>query len=160
MAFDRGLSVLTCLILAFILVLKEPLHRILYPCSCRWISNYHEHETLLQENEEERLSKEEQDMAWEVFRKSLEWEEVQRVTVDESISERKPASMSNLTPPAPETSSVTQPRGILRSHVVIRKCTNLSHKLTLRSQGTKPGCSTVCGECAQEISWENCKVAR
>ncbi|KAH9706871.1 protein CHROMATIN REMODELING 20 [Citrus sinensis] len=125
----------------------------------RWISNYHEHETLLQENEEERLSKEEQDMAWEVFRKSLEWEEVQRVTVDESISERKPASMSNLTP-APETSSVTQPRGILRSHVVIRKCTNLSHKLTLRSQGTKPGCSTVCGECAQEISWENCKVAR
>ncbi|KAH9771399.1 protein CHROMATIN REMODELING 20 [Citrus sinensis] len=126
----------------------------------RWISNYHEHETLLQENEEERLSKEEQDMAWEVFRKSLEWEEVQRVTVDESISERKPASMSNLTPPAPETSSVTQPRGILRSHVVIRKCTNLSHKLTLRSQGTKPGCSTVCGECAQEISWENCKVAR
>lgn len=126
----------------------------------RWISNYHEHETLLQENEEERLSKEEQDMAWEVFRKSLEWEEVQRVTVDESISERKPASMSNLTTPAPETSSVTQPRGILRSHVVIRKCTNLSHKLTLRSQGTKPGCSTVCGECAQEISWENCKVAR
>lgn len=125
----------------------------------RWISNYHEHETLLQENEEERLSKEEQDMAWEVFRKSLEWEEVQRVTVDESISERKAASMSNLTP-APETSNVTQPRGILRSHVVIRKCTNLSHKLTLRSQGTKPGCSTVCGECAQEISWENCKVAR
>lgn len=126
----------------------------------RWISNYHEHETLLQENEEERLSKEEQDMAWEVFRKSLEWEEVQRVTVDESISERKPASTSNVTPPAPETSSVTQPRGIMRSHVVIRKCTNLSHKLTLRSQGTKPGCSTVCGECAQEISWENCKVAR
>jgi hypothetical protein len=29
----------------------------------RWISGYHEHEALLQENEEEKLTKEEQDMA-------------------------------------------------------------------------------------------------
>ena len=132
----------------------------MYPWSCRWISNYHEHETLLQENEEEKLSKEEQDMAWEVFRKTIEWEEVQRVAADESTSERKPAAIPNVAPPAPEKSSVMQPRGIMRSHLVMRKCTNLSHKLTLRSQGTKAGCSTVCGECAQEISWENCKVVR
>lgn len=122
----------------------------------RWVANYHEHETLLQENEEEKLSKEEQDMAWEVFQKSLEWEEVQRGAVDESTSERKPAATSNVVPPTPETSDVTQPRSILRSRV-IRKCTNLSHLLTLRSQGTKFGCSTVCGECAQEIRWEDLK---
>ncbi|XP_044499237.1 protein CHROMATIN REMODELING 20-like isoform X2 [Mangifera indica] len=122
----------------------------------RWIANYHEHETLLQENEEERLSKEEQDLAWEVYWRSLEWEEVQRVPLDESAPERKPAPVSNVGPPKPETSNITaQPRGILRSRVVLRKCTNLSHLLTLRSQGTKAGCSTVCGECAQEIRWED-----
>lgn len=126
------------------------------PCLLRWIANYHEHETLLQENEEERLSKEEQDLAWEVYRRSLEWEEVQRVPLDESAPERKPAATSNMVPPAPKTSdTTTQPRGILRSRVVLRKCTNLSHLLTLRSQGTKAGCSTVCGECAQEIRWED-----
>ncbi|KAJ9542426.1 hypothetical protein OSB04_028932, partial [Centaurea solstitialis] len=42
----------------------------------RWIANYHEHESLLQENEDEKLSKEEQDMAWEVYRRTLEWEEL------------------------------------------------------------------------------------
>ncbi|KAI3725381.1 hypothetical protein L1987_65168 [Smallanthus sonchifolius] len=48
----------------------------------RWIANYHEHESLLQENEDEKLSKEEQDMAWEVYRRTLEWEEVQRNPTD------------------------------------------------------------------------------
>ncbi|KAK9292419.1 hypothetical protein L1049_020389 [Liquidambar formosana] len=119
----------------------------------RWIANYHEHETLLQENEEEKLSKEEQDMAWEVFRKTLEWEEVQRVPLDESALERKPP-VSNMAPLAPDSDSLTQSKGSLRNRSVQRKCTNLSHMLTLRSQGTKVGCSTVCGECAQEISWE------
>ncbi|KAK6288945.1 hypothetical protein POUND7_000486 [Theobroma cacao] len=122
----------------------------------RWIANYHEHETLLQENEDEKLSKEEQDMAWEVYRKTIEWEEVQRVSVDESAAERKPA-VSDVSPPKPEPEPIhlTQPRGIFRSRIVQRKCTNLAHLLTLRSQGTKMGCSTVCGECGQEISWED-----
>ncbi|THG10502.1 hypothetical protein TEA_012530 [Camellia sinensis var. sinensis] len=120
----------------------------------RWIANYHEHETLLQENEEEKLSKEEQDMAWEVYRRSLEWEEVQRVPLDESAFELKPA-VPNIPPPVPDSSKTTQPpKGSLRNRLVQRKCTNLSHLLTLRSQGTKVGCCTVCGECAQEISWE------
>eukprot|EP00257_Ricinus_communis_P017978 XP_015576553.1 protein CHROMATIN REMODELING 20 isoform X1 [Ricinus communis] len=132
----------------------------------RWIANYHEHETLLQENEEEKLTKEEQDMAWEVYRRSLEWEEVQRVSLDESTFERKPP-ISNAVPSAPNTNSKGPPvretsssnvapsKGILRCRMVQRKCTNLSHLLTLRSQGTKVGCTTVCGECAQEISWED-----
>ncbi|XVF30991.1 hypothetical protein REPUB_Repub16aG0106800 [Reevesia pubescens] len=92
----------------------------------------------------------------EVFRKTLEWEEVQRVSLDESAAECKPVVPDAAsTKPEPETIHLTQPKGIFRSHIVQRKCTNLAHLLTLRSQGTKFGCSTVCGECAQEISWED-----
>ncbi|KAK8487918.1 hypothetical protein V6N11_014375 [Hibiscus sabdariffa] len=124
----------------------------------RWIANFHEHETLLQENEDEKLSKEEQDMAWEVFQKTLEWEEVQRVSVDESAAaaDRRPV-VPDVAPPKPKPvmNHLTKPQGIFRSRIVQRKCTNLAHLLTLRSQGTKFGCSTVCGECAQEISWES-----
>ncbi|EXB93143.1 Transcriptional regulator ATRX-like protein [Morus notabilis] len=116
-----------------------------------WIANYHEHETLLQENEEEKLSKEEQDMAWEVYRKTFEWEEVQRVPLSETATEQNQPGSKDA-PEEPDTSSFR--RSNMRNHVVPRKCTNLAHMLTLRSQGTKSGCSTVCGECAQEISWE------
>ncbi|KAF9612317.1 hypothetical protein IFM89_038920 [Coptis chinensis] len=169
----------------------------------RWIANYHEHETLLQENEEEKLSKEEQDMAWENFKRgTIQWEEVQRVSFDNSAQlktatpettfegsalERKPVASVGST--VPESSrgtmqweevqrvsydnSTLEQRKIVanvgytvsesrlaqltsasRNNSAQRKCTNLSHKLTLRSQGTKPGCSTVCGECAQVISLE------
>ncbi|XP_043703389.1 protein CHROMATIN REMODELING 20 isoform X2 [Telopea speciosissima] len=131
--------------------LMESLLSTHYP---RWIVNYHEHETLLQENEEEKLSKEEQDMAWETFRRTIEWEEVQRVSLDESTYERK-LTMAKAGAPAPESIKSSQAMGSSRNRLVQRKCTNLSHLLTLRSQGTKAGCTTVCGECAQEISWEN-----
>lgn len=117
-----------------------------------WIANFHEHETLLQENEEEKLSKEEQDMAWEVYQKTLEWEVVQRVPLSETATVQNQAAASKEVPPEPDMSSHT--RSNIRNRVVLRKCTNLAHMLTLRSQGTKSGCSTVCGECAQEISWE------
>ncbi|KAK7278207.1 hypothetical protein RJT34_23232 [Clitoria ternatea] len=120
----------------------------------RWIANYHEHESLLQENEEEKLSKEEQDMAWEVYRKSLEWEEVQRVPLAESMPDQRP-EIPNVKPRVPENCSILPSK--LSRHFITRKCTNLSHMLTLRSQGTKFGCSTVCGECAQEIRWEDLK---
>ncbi|XP_054817178.1 protein CHROMATIN REMODELING 20 isoform X2 [Prosopis cineraria] len=120
----------------------------------KWIANYHEHETLLQENEEEKLSKEEQDMAWEVYRKTLEWEEVQRVPLGESLPVQKPLE-PNAAPSVSKTRSLSPTK--LRNHFLTRKCTNLSHLLTLRSQGTKFGCSTVCGECAREIRWEDLK---
>lgn len=118
-----------------------------------WIANYHEHESLLQENEEEKLSKEEQDMAWDVYRRTLQWEEVPRVQLDESVVERKQDVPNVSNPPVPDATSKTiQPKGRLSNRAVQRKCTKLAHILTLRSQGTKPGCSTVCGECGQEIS--------
>ena len=95
-------------------------------------------------------------MAWEVYRKTLEWEEVQRVSLDESAAERKTV-IPDVVPPKPEPEMIhlTQSKGIFRSWIVQRKCTNLAHMLTLRSQGTKFGCTTICGECGQEISWED-----
>ncbi|KAL2455094.1 Protein CHROMATIN REMODELING 20 [Abeliophyllum distichum] len=132
----------------------------------RWISNYHEHETLLQENEEEKLSKEEQDMAWEVYQKTLEWEEVRRGLPDECTVEQqqKPVAESafdrkhvpsSVITSAPASDKLTRAMERIQNRRVLRKCTKLSHLLTLRSQGTKMGCSTVCGECAEEVSWED-----
>lgn len=132
----------------------------------RWIANYHEHESLLQENEDEKLSKEEQDMAWEVYRRTLEWEEVQRNPADGSAPGSTPAPIPK--PPVSdpsETKRTTQPepttkklpvltRVSSRNRFVLRKCTSLAHMLTLRSQGVKPGCTTICGECSQEIKWD------
>ncbi|KAE9611986.1 putative DNA helicase chromatin remodeling SNF2 family [Lupinus albus] len=120
----------------------------------RWIANYHEHETLLQENEDEKLSKEEQDMAWEVYRKSLqsEWEEVQRVPLAESVPVQKPEIPK--TEPFVVSDPLTIVKNKLRNRFFTRKCTKLVHILTLRSQSIKRGCCTICGECAQEIRWE------
>lgn len=91
-------------------------------------------------------------MAWEVYRRTFEWEEVQRVPLNESAVEQKPTT-SKVAPKAAQISSLIISKA--RERVVLRKCTNLSHMLTLRSQGTKSGCTTVCGECAQEIRWED-----
>lgn len=129
----------------------------------RWIANYHEHETLLQENEEERLSKEEQEMAWLSFQRSLEWEEVHRVNFDDNNNniERKPcttaAQVSSLDSPVPAPPQQSSKCGSSRSHQPNhqRKCSNLDHLLTLRSKGIKSGSSTGCEKCNQEISWEN-----
>ncbi|KAJ8544120.1 hypothetical protein K7X08_028631 [Anisodus acutangulus] len=79
--------------------------------------------------------------------------ERQHVSITESLPKQKPVVSSATTWP-PEDSNLVFSVGSSRCRLVPRKCTNLSHLLTLRSQGTKWGCSTVCGECAQEISWE------
>ncbi|KAF6144435.1 hypothetical protein GIB67_024662 [Kingdonia uniflora] len=145
----------------------------------RWIKKFHEHEILLQENEDEKLSKEEQDMAWEIFRQTIVWED-KRTPLNETTVTQKPPPVPNanippVPPPVPNVNippvpppvtnaiipqvmpesskSRSQPKGKSWTQPMQRKCTNLSHLLTLRSQGTKPGCSTVCGECGQEISW-------
>ncbi|WOL15570.1 protein CHROMATIN REMODELING 20 isoform X1 [Canna indica] len=126
--------------------LMESLLRRHYP---RWIANYHEHETLLQENEAERLSKEEQDMAWQTYQKSLEWEEVHRIVFDDNDKVlNRDFSAETIASQPPQTKVRNRP-------VNQRKCTNLAHLLTLRSQGIKSGSTTICRECSQVISWEN-----
>jgi transcriptional regulator ATRX len=116
----------------------------------RWIAGYHEHEALLQENEEERLTKEEQDMAlseWEALRKGV----------------HDPERKSNMTAvpadpivvrPVKAASRSGQPQKHKANSNNQKKCNNLSHMLTLRSRGTKAGCTITCNECGQEICWE------
>ncbi|XP_042422292.1 protein CHROMATIN REMODELING 20-like isoform X1 [Zingiber officinale] len=119
----------------------------------RWISNYHEHETLLQENEAERLTKEEQDMAWQIYQRSLEWEEVSRAEIDDTRRVLNKNSLrENTVPQSVPQLAKSSSRSRLTNQ---RKCTNLAHLLTLRCQGIKSGSSTICKECSQEISWEN-----
>ncbi|KAK4436059.1 protein CHROMATIN REMODELING 20 [Sesamum alatum] len=138
-----------------------------------WISNYHEHDTLLQENEDEKLSKEEQDLAWELYLRTLKCEESKRVHPEETIlyqpkisvdasasrQQQRLVAMNVVNqkpvPLLPESDALARASHHHQNHFVQRKCTNLSHLLTLRSQGTKMGCSTICGECAQEIRWED-----
>ncbi|KAL8052253.1 hypothetical protein ABFX02_06G200400 [Erythranthe guttata] len=137
----------------------------------RWISNYHEHETLLQENEEEKLSKEEQDLAWEVYQKTLEWEEIQRVSPDENIPEQHKVHAEESTPvvhvkkPDPPISeapkrdyALERARQRHQYRYGLRTCTKISHLMTLRSQRIQMGGSAVCGECAQPVRWEEIKL--
>ncbi|XP_078427682.1 P-loop containing nucleoside triphosphate hydrolases superfamily protein [Wolffia australiana] len=125
----------------------------------RWIANYHEHETLLQENEDEKLSKEEQDLAWETFQRTMEWEEVQRIIPKEESSYNGHRDHQNPVHSRRQHRDHHRHEDIPQQPKVVtpiqRKCSNLSHLLTLRSQGTKAGSSMMCGECSQEICWEN-----
>ncbi|MED6164725.1 hypothetical protein PIB30_092936 [Stylosanthes scabra] len=126
----------------------------------RWIANYHEHETLLQENEEEKLSKEEKDMAWEVYKKSLEWEEVGRVPVCDLMPDQKGEVAASSKPQQVKDPLIMVSSSRIRNRFNMRKCTNLAHMLTLRSQRIKQGGCTVCGECAQEIRWDDLKITK
>ncbi|XP_020549105.1 protein CHROMATIN REMODELING 20 isoform X3 [Sesamum indicum] len=145
----------------------------------RWISNYHEHETLLQENEDEKLSKEEQDLAWEVYRKTLEWEEVRRVFPDANLFEQQKISVEEhapsqqqrpvVEPVVEQKSDLSTVKAPKQDHALerarqrhrytyrLRDCTNLSHIMTLKSQRVKMGGGAICGECAQLVRWEDIK---
>ncbi|KAL0732506.1 hypothetical protein Bca4012_008715 [Brassica carinata] len=96
-----------------------------------WIFSFHEHETLLKENEEEKLTKKEKDMA------------CQHVPV----VVQKPS-------PSPQTVLPRQLKRFNKSRFVHRNCTRIAHQRTLLSQGIKVGSSTVCGECGLVITWE------
>ncbi|KAL6842436.1 hypothetical protein ACP4OV_027863 [Aristida adscensionis] len=116
----------------------------------RWIAGYHEHEALLQENEEEKLTKEEQDMALS------EWEALRNCVRDPERKSNKIVVPADSNPvQAPKvTSRSRQPQQNKVNSSSQKKCNNLAHLLTLRSQGTKAGCTTTCKDCGQEISWE------
>lgn len=119
---------------------------------------------MLQENEEEKLSKEEQDLAWEVYQKTLVWEEVRRASPDEPIAE--PAVEQNpITEPAVQPKpdpklapkldhALERARQRHQYRYGLRHCTNLAHLLTLSTQGVKAGGHAICGECARVLRWE------
>ncbi|KAL9234971.1 hypothetical protein vseg_009778 [Gypsophila vaccaria] len=129
----------------------------------RWIMNFHEHETLLQENEDEKLTKEEQDLAWEGFRRSMEcrkvpeWEEVRRVPADGTLNSPSTVQLASRVsePVPPKPCNLANIVDKMKYRVQVRKCTGTSHMLVLRSGGIKIGCTTVCGQCGREISWDS-----
>lgn len=110
---------------------------------CSWILSYHEHEALLQENEDEKLSKEEQDLAWEVYEEMIKAKAAQHVSPNKQCVIFQQHSVESLkNDPSTQTAGNTT-------------CTKATHLLTLRSQGIKMGCSTICEECDREISLED-----
>ncbi|GJN20782.1 hypothetical protein PR202_gb08200 [Eleusine coracana subsp. coracana] len=114
----------------------------------RWIAGYHEHEALLQENEEERLTKEEQELALS------EWEALRKAARNPERRSNAVPTDSNLVQPPKVASRSRQQQHTRANSNNQKKCNNLTHLLTLRSNGTKAGCTTTCKECGQEISWE------
>lgn len=110
----------------------------------------------MQENEDEKLSKEEQDLAWEVYTKTLKMED-HRVILQQKIS-ADPSAL-RLQQQGSVVESADDPNPVVLSEETSENdpatratCTKLSHLLTLRSQGIKMGCSTICEECGREVS--------
>lgn len=115
-------------------------------------------------------------MAWELYQRSIEWEEMPRVPLNGSAVEKKQAQHIHFSEVVEQDEAVEdiaihiskssnleqgQVNNLEQGQRVSRNrrsttqtCTNMSHMLTLRSQGTKRGCSTICGGCGQEISWD------
>ncbi|KAL1542519.1 DNA helicase [Salvia divinorum] len=132
----------------------------------RWILSHHEHEALLQENEDEKLSKEEQDSAWEVYKKTLELGATPHVSPSDRSTDQHKVSVDQFTLPSSAVVSAVESMLVVSSVETAEndptardtsrggKCTKVMHQLTLRSQGTKIGCSTICEECGQEVNWE------
>ncbi|KAG2537718.1 hypothetical protein PVAP13_9NG268073 [Panicum virgatum] len=102
----------------------------------RWIAGYHEHEALLQENEEERLTKEEQDMAlleWEVLRNAVRDPDrksnMTKVPIDPNLVRPVKAASRSRQLQQPKLNSNNQ-----------KKCNNLTHLLKeamARKQGAR-----------------------
>lgn len=134
--------------------------------SFRWILSHHEHEALLQENEDEKLSKEEQDLAWEVYKKTLELGAFPHVSPSDRSTDQHKVSVDQFVLHSSSVVSAVESKPVVPSVETAEndpiardtspggKCTKGMHQLTLRSQGTKIGCSTICEECGQEVSWE------
>jgi transcriptional regulator ATRX len=89
-------------------------------------------------------------MAWSSFKQSQQLDAVPRKGAHDP--ERKLAEA--IARPPKVKSRSRQPQQPKSNSNNQKKCTNLTHMLTLRSHGTKAGCTTSCKDCGQDISWE------
>ena len=89
-------------------------------------------------------------MAWSSFKQSQQFDAMPKKGAHDP--ERKPTEIN--VPPPKVTSRSRQPQQPKSNSNNQKKCTNLTHLLTLRSHGTKAGCTTRCNDCGQDISWE------
>jgi hypothetical protein len=96
---------------------------------------YHEHEPLLEDLEDEKLSKEEQAIAWESFQS----EGTDRFVVP-TLSAPIPSDDTTTT-----TSTTPKPQ----------RCKPGDHVRQLVRDSMKPGASMLCKVCGDQISWES-----
>lgn len=107
---------------------------------CRWIVRLHQHETLLVDREDEKLTLEEQALAWEKFRRITENTEVEWVRVNSEGGEA--AHVHN--------SWANSAQGAL-----ISSCSAKFHAELLASSATKNNEYIKCDCCQQSIGWEH-----
>ncbi|CAM6062693.1 unnamed protein product [Sphagnum tenellum] len=109
--------------------------RLLLEYRPRWVVRYHEHEPLLEDLEDEKLSKEEQTIAWESFQS----EGTDRF-VAPTLSAPIPSDDTTIT-----TSTTPKPQ----------RCKPGDHVRQLVRDSMKPGASMLCKVCGDQISWES-----
>ncbi|CAM6012814.1 unnamed protein product [Sphagnum balticum] len=109
--------------------------RLLLEYRPRWVVRYHEHEPLLEDLEDEKLSKEEQTIAWESFQS----EGTDRF-VAPTLSAPIPSDDTTTT-----TSTTPKPQ----------RCKPGDHVRQLVRDSMKPGASMLCKVCGDQISWES-----
>ncbi|CAK9867413.1 unnamed protein product [Sphagnum jensenii] len=109
--------------------------RLLLEYRPRWVVRYHEHEPLLEDLEDEKLSKEEQTIAWESFQS----EGTDRF-VAPTLSALIPSDDTTIT-----TSTTPKPQ----------RCKPGDHVRQLVRDSMKPGASMLCKVCGDQISWES-----
>ncbi|XP_024393599.1 protein CHROMATIN REMODELING 20 isoform X2 [Physcomitrium patens] len=127
----------------------------------QWIGRYHEHEPLLEDLEDEKLSKEEQTMAWESFQ--------HEESVPRSLASSTPSVTSMPFQPtnvastysfsSVQSNPLSQPHLVAQNyvpaHVGSVPCTNKTHAIQLRDEKISLGNSTVCKNCHEKIDWES-----
>lgn len=123
----------------------------------------------MQENEAEKLTKEEQEMAWSNYQRSLEWEEVSRTTVfeDYSTERKQTTSTSTTTVPAAATnnnSSVLAPQSNSHGHHHVktsRANNSQSHQMkttpaTTLNQKSRAATQRKCSNLAHLLMLRSC----
>lgn len=134
----------------------------------RWILRYHEHEPLLEDLEDEKLSKEEQSAAWESFQQEgPEWMApvVPPIAGAPQPSNLPPISSSAApnTPlpvytfPSPAYNISSNPQSSAPAQGKPSRCAPLTHVRQLQAEEIKAGSSTICGICNEIITWETLK---
>ncbi|KAH7426145.1 hypothetical protein KP509_11G086900 [Ceratopteris richardii] len=106
----------------------------------KWIVGIHKHDTLLEDREDEKLTVEEQELAWEKFRRIADSHDVDWVQINSQpeISSCVSNSWSGAGYKMPEST-----------------CSFTFHAMLLQSTSTKNNEHVRCGACQEEIGWEH-----
>lgn len=113
----------------------------------KWIVRIHQHETLLADREDEKLTLEEQALAWEKFRRIMENSNVDWVQVNSESVECA-------------TSEVQNSWVISNQAAQLAMCSLKIHVELLTSRNIKANEHVKCENCLQNIGWEHITKGR